>query len=258
MTSLARPTRSSVPELQRGSVLRNSRLSRRWNLWNADPGQLGWVSCMKRVLPGRVAASALLIVAGSIWPVHAQDHARTGRCPKPRASVTRAPGTTAEPTAATYNWTGAYVGFNTGAALGRYHTSKTTTPSPTYLFSPADVAAVNAAGQQQIKRPGFTGGVQAGYNWQFGRALLGIEADFNYLHMGGATTSGAVRYPASTGMSSAARRRGRSISSSSIPMPMPTRCWRFVSASGLTTDDFLFAAAGRWALVAPERPVAVC
>ena len=115
--------------------------------------------------------------------------------------MARAPGTTAEPTAATYNWTGAYVGFNTGAALGTYHTSKTTTPSPTYLFSPANVAAVNAAGQQQIKRPGFTGGVQAGYNWQFGRALFGIEADFNYLHMGGATTSGAVRYPVGSGFS---------------------------------------------------------
>ena len=124
---------------------------------------------------------------------------RTGRFRSRGQASTRAPGTTAEPKAATYNWTGAYVGFNTGAALGTYHTSKTTTPSPTYLFSPADVAAVNAAGQQQITRPGFTGGVQAGYNWQFGRALLGIEADLNYLHMGGATTSGAVKYPVGSG-----------------------------------------------------------
>ena len=111
----------------------------------------------------------------------------------------RAPGTTAGPEAATYNWTGAYVGFNTGAAQGAHRTSKTTTPSPTYLFSPADVAAVNAAGQQQIARSGFTGGIQAGYNWQFGRALLGVEAELNYLHMGGATTSSAVRYPVGSG-----------------------------------------------------------
>ncbi len=75
-------------------------------------------------------------------------------------------GTTAEPPAATYNWTGAYVGLNAGAALGTYDTSKTTVPSPTYLVQPC---------------------------------RLGVEADFNYLHMGGATTSGAVRYPVSTG-----------------------------------------------------------
>src|SRR4051812_9967347 len=198
---------------------------------------------MKRVLPASITASAILIVAGSIWPVQAQN----ASLPKLRASVARAPGT-AEPAAATYNWTGAYVGFNTGAALGTYDTSKTTTPSPTYLSNPANIAAVNAAGQQQIKRSGFIGGVQAGYNWQLGRALFGIEADLNYLHMGGATTSGAVRYPVSTGFI--------------FTGPPPRAINQFIVYSyadadwlltlrpraGITADNWLFYATGGLAL----------
>ena len=217
---LARPA-TSVPELQRGGVFGTRAFPGDENLWNADPGPLGWVSRMKRVLPGSVAASAILIVAGSIWPAHAQN----APLPKPRATASRAPGTTAsEPAAATYNWTGAYFGFNAGAALGTFDTSKTTTPSPTYLSDPGRIAAVNAAGQQQIKQPGFTGGVQAGYNWQFGRALLGIEADLQLPahgwrdHQRRGPVSGEHRVHRS------ARRQADSISSSSIPMPMPTGC----------------------------------
>ena len=150
---------------------------------------------MKRVLLGGIAASALFAAVGTAMTARAED----GPLQVRRTNTAPAPGTTVRPEPPAYNWTGAYVGFNAGAALGTYDTSKTTTPSPTYLADPANVAAVNAAGQQQINRLGFTGGVQAGYNWQFGRALVGIEADLNYLHMGGATTSGAVRYPNSTG-----------------------------------------------------------
>ena len=243
-SALSMAQRSSVPELQRGSVLRNSRLSRRWNLWNADPGQLGWVSCMKRVLPGRVAASALLIVAGSIWPVHAQNaplseaagereprtrHDRRADRPRP----TTGPALTSASTPAR-RWAG-------------IDTSKTTTPSPTYLFSPANVAAVNAAGQQQIKRPGFTGGVQAGYNWQFGRALLGIEADLNYLHMGGATTSGAVTV--SGGLRIHRRPSGRPLNQF-IVYSYADADWLLTlrPRAGITANNWLFYATGGLAL----------
>src|SRR5262245_55395781 len=123
---------------------------------------------MRRVLLGGCAASALLIaVAGFAGLARAQE------VPKPRTTVARAPGTTAAPQAPAYNWTGGYVGFNTGAALGQYDTSKTTTASPTYISNARNIAAINAAGQQQTRPLGFTGGVQAGYNWQVGRAVFG-------------------------------------------------------------------------------------
>ena len=67
-----------------------------------------------------------------------------------------------------YNWTGLYAGFNVGAAWGSYDPQTSTTPN-TYLFSPLDVAAVNAAGAQRIDPLGFSGGEQIGYNQQFGR-----------------------------------------------------------------------------------------
>lgn len=150
---------------------------------------------MRRVLLGRIlfggcAATALLIsLAGLSRSAQAQDGPL-----KPR----RALGAAVEPKPA-YDWSGAYIGFNTGSALGQYDTSKTTTPSATYLSSPANIAAVNAAGQQQITPHGFTGGITAGYNWQFGKGLVGIEADFNYLSMSRASTSSAVKYPVNTG-----------------------------------------------------------
>jgi hypothetical protein len=58
-----------------------------------------------------------------------------------------------------------------------------------------DVAAVNAAGAQSIKPLGFSGGEQIGYNRQFGRFVLGLEADLDYLHLNGAANSGAKLYP---------------------------------------------------------------
>jgi opacity protein-like surface antigen len=93
-----------------------------------------------------------------------------------------------------YNWNGFYVGFNAGAALGSYNLNTATSPN-TYLPNPADSAAINAAGQQSIKPLGFSGGAQAGYNWQSGSWLAGIEADYSYLHLQGTGSSGAVHYP---------------------------------------------------------------
>ena len=84
--------------------------------------------------------------------------------------------------------------MNAGAAWGSYDPRTTTTPN-TYLFSPLDVAAVNAAGAQSIKPLGFSGGEQIGYNRQFGRFVLGLEADLDYLHLNGAANSGAKLYP---------------------------------------------------------------
>ena len=80
-----------------------------------------------------------MAAAGLAGSAEAQD------APKPRTNIANTPGLTAAPPAAAYNWSGAYIGFNTGAALGRFDTSKTTTASPTYISNPLNVAAINAA-----------------------------------------------------------------------------------------------------------------
>jgi outer membrane immunogenic protein len=53
-----------------------------------------------------------------------------------------------------YRWTGPYVGFNLGYQWGDI-SNNPTSPS------------------------GIAGGIQAGYNWQFGNLVLGVETDIN-------------------------------------------------------------------------------
>jgi hypothetical protein len=56
------------------------------------------------------------------------------------------------------------------------------------------VATINALGAQRANSSGVTGGFTAGYNWQAGSVVLGLEGDFNYLGFkGSAVGSGA--YP---------------------------------------------------------------
>lgn len=74
--------------------------------------------------------------------------------------------------AAVFDWSGAYVGANLGGGFGKFKhpfevTDLTTTP-------PASVAS----GSLDITAGGFLGGVQAGYNWQSGQMVYGVEADF--------------------------------------------------------------------------------
>lgn len=84
-------------------------------------------------------------------------------------------------------WCGFYVGGNAGYAWGRdSQTSVFTAPAP---GDPADVAAISAAGSPRLKANGFTGGLQAGYNWQSGAVLFGVEADFNAFNLRGNTSS---------------------------------------------------------------------
>jgi outer membrane immunogenic protein len=74
-------------------------------------------------------------------------------------------------------WCGFYLGANAGWAFGT--TAVTTTsffPAP---FLAIDVAAVNAGASPTLSSNGVTGGAQAGYNWQIGRAVFGLETDFD-------------------------------------------------------------------------------
>jgi outer membrane immunogenic protein len=66
-----------------------------------------------------------------------------------------------------YNWTGFYLGLNGGGGWGDSH-------------------------WQGIGRADLSGGLvggTAGYNWQFGQAVLGLEGDIDWSHLSGTNNS---------------------------------------------------------------------
>jgi outer membrane immunogenic protein len=93
-----------------------------------------------------------------------------------------------------YNWTGFYVGLNAGGAWNESNVTTSTVFSPTGYFATTSVPAIGTVGNQNINRSGFTGGATAGYNWQVGGAVLGVETDFNYFGIRGSSTGTGI-YP---------------------------------------------------------------
>jgi outer membrane immunogenic protein len=87
------------------------------------------------------------------------------------------------PTSA-YNWSGFYVGVNAGAVFSRSSFDMTAAP-----FFGAAAPFLSADGTTRFNRTGFTGGAQAGYNWQSGAFAYGVEADINYTD---AKSSGSI------------------------------------------------------------------
>jgi outer membrane immunogenic protein len=65
---------------------------------------------------------------------------------------------------AAYDWSGAYIGVNAGGGFGKFKHPVTDNGT--------SVASIN------VTAGGFLGGVQAGYNWQSGQMIYGVEADF--------------------------------------------------------------------------------
>jgi outer membrane immunogenic protein len=81
-----------------------------------------------------------------------------------------------------WSWTGWYLGLNAGGAWTRSNVAYTQTGAYPGFNAPADVAFANALGSPTLNQGGFTGGGQAGYNYQAGWAVWGLETDINYLH----------------------------------------------------------------------------
>ena len=120
------------------------------------------------------------------------------------------PAIAASPALPAYNWTGFYDGANAGGTWARSDANTITdcssapVPLPYFCNSAglgaANAVAVNAAGTGTITASGFTGGIQAGYNWQAASLIYGLETDFDAFHLKSshqstgtyATTSGLV------------------------------------------------------------------
>jgi outer membrane immunogenic protein len=124
---------------------------------------------MKRILIGSAAAASLLCATGAL----AADMA-------PR--YTKAP----VAAAVVYDWTGFYIGGNAGYSWGRARTDGALTGTQNVsvfrtagplLISSVDtiLGALPLSGRTNVN--GFIGGGQAGYNWQRGTWLFGVEAD---------------------------------------------------------------------------------
>ncbi len=105
-----------------------------------------------------------------------------------------------------FNWTGFYLGANAGGLWGHSDVTSSAPCTAALLGGPnagyfctmttglANGAAVGAAGTGSLSGSGFTGGVQAGYNWQTGNAVLGLETDFDAFHFRG-SQSVSANYP---------------------------------------------------------------
>src|ERR1700728_2291671 len=101
----------------------------------------------------------------------------------------------------TYNWAGFYAGLHGGGAWSSTHQTTTvpcTEPLGTgYICATAlpltpHAAGVGAAYSGSFSGSGFTGGVQAGYNWQTGAAVYGVELDLESLPRVSAQRAGAL------------------------------------------------------------------
>ena len=85
------------------------------------------------------------------------------------------PQVVSEPLAPIFTWTGLYLGANIGGAFGTKGDTKT-------VGTPAFVGLGNALRPSTLSTNdnGVTGGAQAGYNYQLGSAVVGLEADFGF------------------------------------------------------------------------------
>ena len=76
----------------------------------------------------------------------------------------------------TFSWTGFYLGGNVGAGFGTTETSVNVGPALTAVTG-TPVTATAPLVSETFN--GFVGGIQAGYNWQAGVFVLGVEGDLD-------------------------------------------------------------------------------
>jgi outer membrane immunogenic protein len=92
--------------------------------------------------------------------------------------------TKAVPLAPSIGWTGFYVGLNAGYGKTKSTDVTETDAAPLIVNIPASQRTFSIDGSSR-----FTGGIQAGYNWQFApKWVVGLEADINSFRSSGDAT----------------------------------------------------------------------
>src|SRR3974390_1938538 len=84
----------------------------------------------------------------------------------------KAPPSYAPSYAAPFSWTGTYVGANVGGIWGTFDLNPAATDNL--------AGTVGLPGAVSIKDSNLIGGFQAGYNWQIGMWVLGLEQDYQF------------------------------------------------------------------------------
>lgn len=131
----------------------------------------------------------LLLACAAVATLFGIESARAADMEPKAAPVYKAPAMTPA-----YSWTGFYVGGTAGGAWGSFDPTTSTVFTSTGFFDPTSPPAIAAVGAQRIKPAGVTGGIEAGYNWQTGPVVFGLEADFGYFGLRG-NASGTGVYP---------------------------------------------------------------
>ncbi len=96
----------------------------------------------------------------------------------------------------TYNWTGWYLGANAGYGVDSARSSNAISGTGTGFpgFVSGLLAGIVPAGMANDPRGAVAGG-QAGYNWQTGYVVLGIEADMDWSGIGRTTNQSIAVLP---------------------------------------------------------------
>ncbi len=79
-----------------------------------------------------------------------------------------------------FTWTGFYLGLNAGYAWDSTAYATSMLPG-SHLGALANVLSVSASGTGAGSRGGFTGGAQAGFNYQMGMFVAGVETDIAFV-----------------------------------------------------------------------------
>jgi outer membrane immunogenic protein len=117
----------------------------------------------------------------------------------------------ASPVVIGYNWQGYYVGANIGWSRASSDISWTPNPLGFLTVAPigallSDVGPITSASSNTLSSNGAAGGIQSGYNWQWGNVVAGIEGDITFMN-NNANLSSALPPPAAsfTSLSQSAR-----------------------------------------------------
>lgn len=104
------------------------------------------------------------------------------------------PALAADPVDYGHDWTGFYIGAHAGYGEADIHGSFESEDA-----LPGETFEENGRGPFDLNLDGFVGGLQAGYNWQSGNLVLGVEGDVTFVDWSDSVDDGgATRLSAET------------------------------------------------------------